>query len=525
LINDSSNNTIRNCVLEGATTIASSGVVFFGPGLTTGNDNNVVTGNRIRDRSDVTGVPANLVYSGGTSDTVANSNNTISNNDLFNFTRYGLYVATGSESWDIIGNKIYQTVPRTESMTGISFNGLGTNAIRGNFIFDLMAYPGASAISLFSAGNATVVDNRLWNFGGWVIGGSAATVILVQPTQGQSVTVANNMITLGYSSLLPLNLRGIEDRGTLGSTVVVAHNTVFLAGTASQAFNSWAFARTGSSNATVKNNLFLNLRTGGGSHFAANYAPASAGSLVIDYNVYAGTGLTTATDIFDASSGAALPVIPISHAQWKANLPGDTHSSAGNPGGNYTSAMFVDPANGNLHLVPTGNVLVNNTGTPIAGVTTDYDGDARSPTSPNIGADELRPPFQQWAQANVVGDDPNLPGANGLANLLNFAFGVNPASASRDELSHAGNVITPGGITTRIVSGSPTAMFIRRADYVAAGLTYTAEFSADLTSWETHNTAPAVLASDGVNQVASLNYPVLSGGAQARFFRMVVGMQ
>jgi hypothetical protein len=484
-----------------------------------------VTGNRIRDRSDVTGVPANLVYSGGTSDTVANSNNTICNNDLSNFTSNGLYVATGSESWDIIGNKIYQTVSRADSMTGISFNGLGTNAIRGNFIFDLTVYPGTSAISLFSAGNATVVDNRLWNFGNRVIGGSAATVILVQPNEGQSVTVANNMITLGYSSLLPLNLRGIEDRGALGSTVVVAHNSVLLAGAVNQAYNSWAFARTGSSNATVKNNLFLNLRTGGGNHFAANYAPASAGSLVIDYNVYAGTGLTTATDIFDASSGAALPVIPISYAQWQTNLPGDTHSSASNPGGNYTSAMFVDPANGNLHLVPTGNVLVNNTGTPIVGVTTDYDGDTRSLTTPDIGADELRPAFQQWAQANAVGDDPNSPGANGLANLLNFAFGLNPASALRNELSHSGNVITPGGITTQILSGTPTAKFIRRADHVAAGLTYTAQFSADLSSWETDNTAPAVSATDGVNQVVSLNYPLLSGGVQARFFRLVVGLQ
>ncbi len=187
--------------------------------------------------------------------------------------------------------------------------------------------------------------------------------------------------------------------------------------------------------------------------------------------------------------------------------------------------MFVDPANGNLHLVPTGNVLVNNSGTPIAGVTTDYDGDTRSLTTPDIGADELRPAFLQWAQANVVGDDPNATGANGLANLLNFAFGLNPASASRNELSHSGNVITPGGITTQILSGTPTAKFIRRADYVAAGLTYTAQFSADLSSWETDTTAPTVLASDGVNEVAGLNYPLLSGGAQARFFRVVVGLQ
>ncbi|MES2922576.1 MAG: hypothetical protein V4819_13575 [Verrucomicrobiota bacterium] len=521
--NDASNNCVRHCVIEGATT-DGAGVVSFTEGVTTGNDNNTVTGNLIRDLSNAAVAPGTLVSSYGTSDAVANSNNTISNNEMFNFTYAGVYVRFGSESWNITDNTIYQTAPQTDSLIGISFNGLGTNMIRRNIVRDLTYSSGISIGN--QSGSMTVDGNRLWNIGN-ATGNLGATGIYFAPAAGQSVTVVNNMVTLSSSGTPPLNFYGIGDGGTAGSTVVVAHNTVLLTGATTSVYASWAFIRQGGSNATVKNNLFLNLRTGGGNHFAANYSTASTGSLTMDSNVYAGTGLSNAANFLDAGTGqgGSTPGVPISFAQWQVNVPGDIHSSASTPGGNYTSAMFGDPANGDLHLVPTGNVLVNNTGTPVAGVTTDCDGDTRSLTTPDIGADELRPPFQQWAQANAVGDDPNSPGANGLANLLNFSFDLNPAAASRNELSYTGNVITPGGITTQTVSGTPTAKFIRRADYVAAGLTYNAQFSADLSNWETDNTTPTVLATDGVNEVAGLNYPLLSGGAKARFFRQVVGLQ
>ena len=52
------------------------------------------------------------------------------------------------------------------------------------------------------------------------------------------------------------------------------------------------------------------------------------------------------------------------------------------------SDIFVDAANGDLHLKPTATVVIG-LGTPIAGVTTDFDNDPRSATAPTIGADEL----------------------------------------------------------------------------------------------------------------------------------------
>jgi len=48
---------------------------------------------------------------------------------------------------------------------------------------------------------------------------------------------------------------------------------------------------------------------------------------------------------------------------------------------------------------------------------------------------------------------------------------------------------------------------VRRVDYATAGLTYTVQFSADLTNWTTSTAAPAVLANDGTYQIVSVPYP------------------
>lgn len=58
----------------------TSRAIFFSTGTSTGNDNNTIQNCNIRDRSDVSGVPTNLIYSSDTSVTVSNSNNSILNN-------------------------------------------------------------------------------------------------------------------------------------------------------------------------------------------------------------------------------------------------------------------------------------------------------------------------------------------------------------------------------------------------------------------------------------------------------------
>ncbi|MCF7788354.1 MAG: choice-of-anchor D domain-containing protein [Prosthecobacter sp.] len=479
-INDASNNTVRNCVLEGVAT--SYGVVAFRAGAVTGNDNNTITGNQIRDRSDAAGVPAYLVNSLGSSDWVANSSNTVSNNDMFNFTGTGIGIFSGNSSWTITGNTLYQTTARTTTLNGIVVNSLGTNAVLDNTLHDLTSSGATTGITLGTeSGSTTVSGNRLWNIGNTAGSTNLAYGILCQHTSGQSVTVVNNMIVFGSSGTTAQILRGIYDNGTAGSTTLIAYNSVLLTGSGGTFRDTWAFSYDGNSTATVKNNIFLNLRTGGSNHYAANFSTASTGTLAIDSNVYAGTGLSTAENFFDAGDGGNASDIPISYAQWQTNLPGDTHSSAGNPGGSYSSAMFAAPATSDLHLAAGGNALVNGAATPVPGLTTDFDGDTRSATSPVIGADEIPLPdivvTQTIALSDAAGsvDIGNVklgdsstartftitnPGTLSLAGLVLSKDGTNAGDFSVSSLSGtsipagSGSVtftvtFTPGGIGTR----------------------------------------------------------------------------
>ncbi|MFO1439996.1 MAG: right-handed parallel beta-helix repeat-containing protein [Verrucomicrobiaceae bacterium] len=518
LINDASNNTVRNCVLEGA----AVRVVFFSTGVTWGNDNNTVTGNQIRDRSDAAGVPSNLVASTGSSDWVANSGNTISNNEMFNFASSGLGIFTGNASWSITGNTIYQSAPRTTALSGIYFNGNGTNTIRGNIVRDVTTSGTAHGIQLSTqTGSTTVAANRIWNIGNRASSTNFARGIYFQPGAGHGVTVVNNMVVLSSSGTTAQTLRGIYDDGAADSTTTTAYNSVLITGSGGAFRDTWAFTHTGSSNATVKNNVFMNLRTGGSNHFAANRLPSSTGTLTMDYNVYAGTGLSAATDFFDASDASSSAGTPISHGQWLVNVPGDTHSSAGNPGGNFSNAMFVAASSADLHLVPGGNELVFGKGSPVSGVTDDFDGITRSTSTPFIGADELPlTPFQQWALNNNLSV---APGANGGQNLINFAFGLTPTGGS-GVITHDGNgLVTQRGTATLLRVANPPgveyqAVFGRR---IGSGLTYTVQFSPDLNAWENNTVQPTVIATDGVVEACTVPIPV-SGGQTAKFFRLLI---
>ncbi|GEP45446.1 HYR domain-containing protein [Brevifollis gellanilyticus] len=99
---------------------------------------------------------------------------------------------------------------------------------------------------------------------------------------------------------------------------------------------------------------------------------------------------------------------------------------------------------------------------------------------------------------------------DGLTNLEEFAFGFNPTKSRRDGLSYQGNVIVPG----LPVANPLSAMFVRRKDYAAAGLTYTVEMSPDLSFWNPATTPPTVLADDGLHEVLSVPFPP----AQDRYF-------
>src|SRR6185369_11411122 len=116
---------------------------------------------------------------------------------------------------------------------------------------------------------------------------------------------------------------------------------------------------------TVKNNIVANL--GGGNAYNVSI---SGGTVVNDYNDVTSTGAVLAY-----WNGA--PVADL--AALKAASGQEAHSVSFSPG--YASAT-------DLH---THVVALNGMATPVAGITTDIDGETRNVTTPDIGADEFSP--------------------------------------------------------------------------------------------------------------------------------------
>jgi hypothetical protein len=121
------------------------------------------------------------------------------------------------------------------------------------------------------------------------------------------------------------------------------------------------------------------------------------------------------------------------------------------------------------------------------------------------------------------------PDGDGLANLLERAFGTNPTVSQSNVISVSGQTIVPGSPTTRVTSTQYAvdyrALYGRRKDYVIAGLTYTTQFSADLTTWVTSTATPTVIADDGVMQAVTVPYPLSIDGRKPLFFRVAVTQQ
>ena len=124
---------------------------------------------------------------------------------------------------------------------------------------------------------------------------------------------------------------------------------------------------------------------------------------------------------------------------------------------------------------------------------------------------------------------------DGVLNLFEFAFGTNP----NNNASGPGVLVTTGGLAggALVSTGQPITMFgpapngvdyravfIRRKDYVAAGLTYIPQFSANLTIYQNSMAIPTVLADDGTFQAVSVPYPPFIGGKKVRFFRMSISI-
>jgi hypothetical protein len=263
-INDAQLDSVAYCILEGNNT--STGNILFAAGAGgTGNDQNVVTGNLIRD---LTANPyTTLVTSTNTgvssaSGTVDNSDNIVSNNEFLNCIYNGVNLNSGStgNNWTITGNSFYN------SATFSNANPIG--------------------IITISAGTGHLISSNS-------IGGSAADRSGAALTNSNSTTLYAIQLSVGTGTPTVVSNNTISNIATTGSTLIAGINAT-------------------SGTVTIQNNIigggvqpYDTVRTGASSGLItiAGATATISGNTLKNYAYY-GTGSVRVAGIY-VSSGAA----------------------------------------------------------------------------------------------------------------------------------------------------------------------------------------------------------------------------
>ncbi|MFH1196685.1 MAG: T9SS type A sorting domain-containing protein [bacterium] len=350
--------------------------------------------------------------------TQANSVNASSTSTSSNQYVYGIYcIGTdgASISYNTIANVRNGTTGGHGSIKGI-ITWSGANTITNNTVRDLTIANANGAndytasvtgiVQLNTSSNQNVSENTIYNlsntyasFDGCVIGlyyrgntSGASTVsknfihslslsstIVSAELDGIKIgsgatTYSNNIICLGSEISLYYKIYAIYETD-MSSNNNLYFNSIYIGGsTTGDVFGTTGqsialYSATNSTNRDFRNNIFCNVRSGGsiGKHYAISIAGTS--NLTIDYNdYYAPSGVL-------GNLGGDKATL----ADWKTATGQDANSKS-------KTVTFVSTTD--LHLDGTSIGDIDLLGTPISGITTDFDGDSRHVSYPYIGADE-----------------------------------------------------------------------------------------------------------------------------------------
>ncbi|WP_297868830.1 GEVED domain-containing protein, partial [uncultured Flavobacterium sp.] len=396
---DGSNNgsSSRDLSIVNNSTSGSSVVWIASTGGATSGANNITVKNtKVKGGSGSTSGIYGIVSSTTSSFTTGAENNdnlVIQNNEVTKVYN-GITAFNNSTSTQdgllISGNTVGSTVNADRVIfRGIQVTYVNDPIISSNSIIELVttASINIAAIDL-GAGvvNGSVISNRINNIKNTTTSGYGAYGINFSSATGTTGTlVANNMIsnieTANYSATSnTFNAFGIRV-GAAIPNLKFYNNTVNMYGnvtSGSSAGMSANFVTTAAAtNIDMRNNIFRNVQSFATSGSSAYNVYLTSGTTFTDINYNNYVGATTTSTTYRLGYNGSANVADL--ASWRTFTTKDLNSVAIAP--NFVS-------NTDLHLVTGTNAALDNIGTPIAAVTTDFDGDTRSAT-PDMGADEF----------------------------------------------------------------------------------------------------------------------------------------
>jgi trimeric autotransporter adhesin len=319
-----------------------------------------------------------------------NNNNTVSNSSVIKvqngiFLRGNSTAASYDQNWNITGNTIGSTAAADKlSYRGIYIGNAQGFSISKNTVTGVVTANNvtstATGINVAAGINGgSVTGNRIFDIKQMNPTGYGANGIQLSSTSTTAnVTVANNFIfdvaAQGFAG------SGLADNGygivvSAGGGYNIYYNTVnmntnqSLATGLPSAFQVTAGVTTAGA-INLRNNIFVNSMTTGTERYAISSAAANTVFASINYNDY-------------YTAGPNLGFIGIGRAALGDIITG----FGGNANSKSILPVFISATD--LHLNTTSNAALDNLGTAITGITVDYDNDARSATTPDMGADEF----------------------------------------------------------------------------------------------------------------------------------------
>ncbi|MEJ7738951.1 MAG: hypothetical protein WKF97_16115 [Chitinophagaceae bacterium] len=346
--------------------------------------------------------------------------------------------------------------PLGYTITGIINSASVTGqAIYGNTITNLLSITtevtntAVGGIGITSAGaSGNIYKNRINSFINTSTGTSALPGISGIVAANGAFNVYNNAIKLDNAA----NNNGIKVYGINHSTTSTwnyYYNTVSIGGTASGSpARSAAFIRTVNGALVLRNNIFVNTRTGTGFNYSISSKVATPAtnwsSSASNYNnLYSSNSSTTG----EWGNG-----VNNTFAQWQSNSGGETNS-VNSPVSFIASSYDLVPADNS-------NCTLDNAGTPISipiAINTDLNDVSRNPTIPDMGAYEFSYVFSVAVWSGAVS-------ANWFA-ASNWQCGDIPSGSI--------NVTIPGSLTNYPTINSGTAAINNIAILGGASITVT----------------------------------------------------
>ena len=429
--NGANNNTIKNCVINGAPGPNSPTVagVLTGSGVTLGGDAEA-----------------------------PNSNNTIQNNWIYRV-QNSLYLRGGTTApffdlnWNVTGNTLGSTVTNDKNIfRGMLIGNSQNFTINGNTVNGIQSTTTTTAamsgiqLALLVDGGF-IVNNTIRDIKNISASGTGAYGMQIGTTSAAAnVTIANNFVSditgLGSATATSNGFGLVFNAATGGYKVY--HNSVNM--NTNQASGSTAAmlvtsAVTAAGALDVRDNIFANTQTTGATRYGVYSTAAATVFSSINYN-----------DYFAQNVGFISGAAQTSLANWQAATTQDANSFAVDP-------MFVSSTD--LHLA-LGSPMIDQAFT-LPAVTTDIDGQTRPIGAANdIGADE-------WIAAVTISGRLTTPDGQGIKNVQVVLSGgglPQPLLALSSSFGYYAFPNVPTGQTTRSVfppSGSSLVRIVERS--------------------------------------------------------------